>query len=55
LASGHGIECAVVPNPGNHDFASAASGFATSLPWLAGKLQTPAVPEIALPGAPSRP
>jgi S-formylglutathione hydrolase FrmB len=55
LASGHGIECAVVPSPGNHDFASAASGFATSLPWLAGKLQTPAVPEIALPGAPSRP
>jgi S-formylglutathione hydrolase FrmB len=50
LASGHGIECAVVPNPGNHDFASAASGFAAALPWLAGKLGTPGVPKIAMPG-----
>ncbi len=51
-ASGHGIECAVVPNPGKHDFSSAASAFAAALPWLAGKLGTPGVPPIAMPGAP---
>jgi S-formylglutathione hydrolase FrmB len=50
MASGHGIECAVVPNPGKHDFSSAASAFAASLPWLAGRLGTPSVPEIPLPG-----
>ena len=51
-ASSHGIECAVVPNPGKHDFSSAASAFAAALPWLAGKLGTPGVPSIAMPGAP---
>ena len=51
-ASSHGIECAVVPNPGKHDFSSAASAFAAALPWLAGKLGTPGVPPIAMPGAP---
>jgi S-formylglutathione hydrolase FrmB len=51
-ASSHGIECAVVSNPGKHDFSSAASAFAAALPWLAGKLGTPGVPPIAMPGAP---
>jgi S-formylglutathione hydrolase FrmB len=51
LASAHGIECAVVPNPGNHDFSSAASGFAAALPWLAGRLHTPLVQPIPMPGA----
>jgi len=51
MASGYGVECSVVANPGSHDFASAASAFAASLPWLAGKLGTPDVPKIALPGA----
>jgi S-formylglutathione hydrolase FrmB len=55
FASGHDIECAVVSNLCNHDFSSAASGFAASLPWLAGKLRTPGVPEIAMPGAQRRP
>jgi S-formylglutathione hydrolase FrmB len=54
LASSHGIECAVVPNPGEHDFSSAAAAFAQALPWLAGKLRTPSVPPIAMPGAPPR-
>jgi S-formylglutathione hydrolase FrmB len=54
-ASSYGIECAVVPNPGKHDFSSAASAFAAALPWLAGKLGTPGVPPIAMPGAPSGP
>jgi S-formylglutathione hydrolase FrmB len=51
-ASSHGIECAVVPNPGKHDFSSAASAFAAALPWLAGKLGTPGAARIAMPGAP---
>jgi S-formylglutathione hydrolase FrmB len=52
LASIHGVECAVVPDPGKHDFSFAASSFAAALPWLAGKLGTPGVPVIAMPGAP---
>ena len=51
ILSGYGIECAVVANPSGHDFASAASAFAASLPWLAGRLGTTGVPKIALPGA----
>jgi S-formylglutathione hydrolase FrmB len=54
-ASIHGIECAVVSDPGKHDFSSAASAFAAALPWLAGKLGTPGVPPIAMPGAPPPP
>jgi len=53
LASAHGIECAVVPNPGNHDFSSAASSFADALPWLAGRLHTPQVQPISIPGSPA--
>ena len=53
-ASAHGIECAVVANPGNHDFSSAASGFAAALPWLAGRLHTPGVAPIPMPGTPSQ-
>jgi S-formylglutathione hydrolase FrmB len=53
-ASSHGIECAVVPEPAKHDWQSAASAFAAALPWLAGKLGTPGVPEIPMPGAPQR-
>jgi S-formylglutathione hydrolase FrmB len=54
LASNHGIECAVVPEPGKHDWKSAASAFAVALPWLAGRLGTPGVPKIPMPGAPQR-
>ena len=32
LASGHGIECAVVGNPGNHDFPSAGSAASSTPP-----------------------
>jgi S-formylglutathione hydrolase FrmB len=52
LASTYGIECAVVPNAGDHDFGMAASSFAKALPWLAGRLHTPGVQPIPLPGAP---
>ena len=50
LASVHGIQCAVVSQPGKHDFPSAVGMFASSLPWLAGKLGTPGVPRVPLPG-----
>jgi S-formylglutathione hydrolase FrmB len=53
MASTHGMECAVVPVSGNHDFSSADAAFAAALPWLAGKLATPEVPAIPLPGAPA--
>ena len=52
LVSTHGVECAVVPEPGRHDFASASKIFGDALPWLAGKLGTPGVPRPPLSGAP---
>jgi S-formylglutathione hydrolase FrmB len=48
--SAHGIRCAVVTQPGRHDWPFAAHAFATALPWLAGRLSTPGVPRIPLPG-----
>lgn len=51
LFGANGIECSVVGYGGGHDYASAAKGFATALPWLAGRLGTPGVPAIPLPGA----
>jgi S-formylglutathione hydrolase FrmB len=52
-ASSAGIECAVDPQPGDHKFGTAKRRFASSLPWLAGRVHTPGVPEIPLPGAPA--
>jgi S-formylglutathione hydrolase FrmB len=52
LASGYGVECAVVSDPGKHDWPSAASAFPLALPWLAGRLGTPGVPAVPMPGAP---
>jgi S-formylglutathione hydrolase FrmB len=51
LASSYGIGCSVVPGPGDHDFTGSAAMLPTALPWLAGKLGTPSVPAIPLPGA----
>ncbi len=51
LLSAHGAECSVVGYPGGHDFPSAANGFKDALPWLAGHIGTPGVPQIPLPGA----
>jgi S-formylglutathione hydrolase FrmB len=53
LASRYGIECSVVGMPGNHDWPFGATVFADALPWLAGKLHTPGVPQTPLPGAPT--
>lgn len=51
LFAAYGIECSVVGYSGAHDYVSAAAGFADALPWLAGRLGTPGVPQVALPGA----
>ena len=50
LLSSSGIECSVNGYPGGHDYASAAVGFADALPWLAGRIGTPGIPQTALPG-----
>ena len=52
IGAEYGIDCAVVPEPGKHDWPFAARVLASSLPWLAGRLGTPKVPAIPLPGSP---
>lgn len=49
LGESHGIDCQLVPLPGKHDWPSAASAFAVTLPWLASRLHMPSVPATALP------
>ncbi|MGB8405375.1 MAG: alpha/beta hydrolase-fold protein [Mycobacterium sp.] len=51
LGSNHGMECAVVSDPGVHSFQNAGDNFAKALPWLAGRLNTPGVTPIPLPAA----
>ncbi len=55
LGRANGIDCAVVSQPGAHDWPTAGAVFATALPWLAGQLGTPGVPRILLPSAPGTP
>lgn len=49
LGSQHGIACAVVFQPGTHDWPFASNAFTAALPWLAGAIDTPRVPRIGLP------
>jgi S-formylglutathione hydrolase FrmB len=49
LGRADGIDCAVLPQPGKHDWPFAARAFAAALPWLAGRLGTPGTPRTALP------
>ncbi len=49
LGGANGIDCAVVEQPGKHDWPFAAQAFATALPWLAGQIGTPGVPSQQLP------
>jgi S-formylglutathione hydrolase FrmB len=51
-AAAHGINCAVVSQPGRHDWPFAARAFGAALPWLAGQLGTPTLPWLPLPGPP---
>jgi S-formylglutathione hydrolase FrmB len=55
LGRSYGIDCAVVTQPGKHDWPFADQVFATALPWLAGRLGTPGVPLIPLPGTAAPP
>jgi S-formylglutathione hydrolase FrmB len=49
LGGANGIDCAVVVQPGKHDWPFAAKAFADALPWLAGQIGTPGVPRQSLP------
>ncbi|OCB62286.1 hypothetical protein A9X02_05530 [Mycobacterium malmoense] len=51
LGRANGIDCAVLAQPGKHDWPFADRAFAAALPWLAGRLGTPGIPRTALPGA----
>jgi S-formylglutathione hydrolase FrmB len=53
LGRANGIDCAVVAQPGRHDWPFASRAFATALPWLAGQLDTPGIPRIPLPASTS--
>jgi S-formylglutathione hydrolase FrmB len=55
LGRANGIECAVVAQPGHHDWPFASRAFGAALPWLAGWLGTPEVPRIGLPSSASHP
>lgn len=49
IAGANGIGCAVVTQPGKHDWPFAAQAFDASLPWLASTLGTPEVDSAPLP------
>ncbi|MUL63511.1 hypothetical protein BOO86_03470 [Mycobacterium sp. CBMA 234] len=51
LGSTRGMRCAVVEQPGKHDWPFAAQAFTVTLPWVAGQIGTPGVPRLPLPGA----
>ncbi|MDA3637869.1 alpha/beta hydrolase [Mycobacterium xenopi] len=55
LGRAKGIDCAVIAQPGKHDWPFAGRAFTTALPWLAGQVGTPGVPRIPLPSASSPP
>lgn len=55
LGNANGIRCAVVTQPGKHDWPFAAHAFAAALPWMASQIGTPGVPAVALPVAPPAP
>jgi S-formylglutathione hydrolase FrmB len=50
LGAANGISCAVVFQPGKHDWPFADRAFAAALPWLAGQVGTPGVRVQAFPG-----
>jgi S-formylglutathione hydrolase FrmB len=52
LGRRNGIDCAVVTEPGRHDWPFAGKVFANALPWLAGRLSTPGVHPVPLPAEP---
>ncbi|HZU49495.1 MAG TPA: alpha/beta hydrolase-fold protein, partial [Mycobacterium sp.] len=55
LGRANSIDCAVITQPGKHDWPFAAGMFTTALPWLAGQLDTPGVARVPLPSESSPP
>jgi S-formylglutathione hydrolase FrmB len=55
LGNAKGITCAIVSQPGAHDWPFASHAFATALPWMAGQLRTPGAPPVPLPVPPQPP
>ncbi len=55
LGTTNGIDCAVVSQPGRHDWPFASHAFAAALPWLAGQIGTPDSPPIPFPTRPAGP
>jgi S-formylglutathione hydrolase FrmB len=49
LGQAKGISCAVVATPGLHKWQFAQEVFASTLPWLAGEIDTPAIARSPLP------
>ena len=52
LGAANGIDCAVMMQPGKHDWPFAEHAFAAALPWLAGQVGTPGIVPQPLPGPP---
>ena len=48
LGAANGIDCAVIAQPGKHDWPFASRVFAAALPWLAGAIDTPGDPVVPL-------
>lgn len=46
LGRANGIDCAVIVEPGRHDWPFAEQAFAGALPWLAWRLNTPGVQPV---------
>jgi S-formylglutathione hydrolase FrmB len=49
LGRANGIDCAVVPTTGRHDWPLATQVFTAAMPWLFGAIHTPGVPTVPLP------
>lgn len=51
LGQANGIDCAVITEPGQHDWPFAGRVFTHALPWLAARLSTPGVQPVPFPDA----
>lgn len=49
VATAQGISCTVQHKPGEHKWPFAQTAFTSALPWMAGRIGTPAVPDLPLP------
>ena len=49
VGAANGIDCKVVALPGKHDWPTAATAFEMTLPWLAERIDLPAVTSAAVP------